>query len=112
MIAVLESMAHPDVVQPVEVQSRQMAGATSPTTSIPSASDEYASDIEDLPCLPKDTKVLIIGNSRTKRVLIGLRGIVKKSVGLGGWHWLVSLCLFSLSEGSYARASCDHVQCE
>ena len=95
MIAIL-GMAHPDTVQPADVSAR-VAGSTSPTISIPSgASDEYGSDVgdfDDLPSLPKDTKVLIIGNSRTKRVLVGLRGVVKKSVGLGGWHWLVSLGL-------------------
>lgn len=95
MIAILE-MAHAEAVPPPEVKtsmSTKTVGTTSPTISIPSgASDEYASDVgdfDDLPSLPKDTKVLIIGNSRTKRVLVGLRGVVKKSVGLGGWHWLV-----------------------
>ncbi|KAK8533125.1 hypothetical protein V6N13_046292 [Hibiscus sabdariffa] len=29
------------------------------------------------------------GNNRTKSVLVGLQGVVKKAVGLGGWHWLV-----------------------
>ncbi|GAQ79470.1 hypothetical protein KFL_000310210 [Klebsormidium nitens] len=93
MIAILE-MAHAEVVPPPEVKamSARTVGTTSPTISIPSgASDEYGSDVgdfDDLPSLPKDTKVLIIGNSRTKRVLVGLRGVVKKSVGLGGWHWL------------------------
>lgn len=28
------------------------------------------------------------GNNRTKPGVIGLRGVVKKAVGLGGWHWL------------------------
>ena len=28
------------------------------------------------------------GNNRTKTSLIGLEGVVKKAVGLGGWHWL------------------------
>ncbi|CAM9004275.1 unnamed protein product [Rhodiola kirilowii] len=28
-------------------------------------------------------------NNRTKSVLVGLQGVVKKAVGLGGWHWLV-----------------------
>lgn len=101
MIAIL-GMAHPDVVQPADVSTR-VAGATSPSISIPSgASDEYGSDVgdfDDLPSLPKDTKVLIIGNSRTKRVLVGLRGVVKKSVGLGGWHWLVSFRGFGFALG-------------
>ncbi|KAJ3673145.1 hypothetical protein LUZ60_006519 [Juncus effusus] len=44
---------------------------------------------EELSVLPKNTKVVVIGNNRTKSVLVGLRGVVKKAVGLGGWHWLV-----------------------
>ncbi|KAG6487254.1 hypothetical protein ZIOFF_055839 [Zingiber officinale] len=44
---------------------------------------------EDLALLPRHTKVVVTGNNRTKSVLVGLHGVVKKAVGLGGWHWLV-----------------------
>ncbi|KAJ7958065.1 Histone deacetylase complex subunit SAP30/SAP30-like protein [Quillaja saponaria] len=44
---------------------------------------------EDLSVLPRHTKVVVTGNNRTKSVLVGLQGVVKKAVGLGGWHWLV-----------------------
>lgn len=44
---------------------------------------------EELVVLPKHTKVVVTGNNRTKSVLVGLQGVVKKAVGLGGWHWLV-----------------------
>lgn len=44
---------------------------------------------EELAVLPRHTKVVVTGNNRTKSVLVGLRGVVKKAVGLGGWHWLV-----------------------
>ncbi|CAK9156607.1 unnamed protein product [Ilex paraguariensis] len=44
---------------------------------------------EDLSVLPRHTKVIVTGNNRTKSVLVGLQGVVKKAVGLGGWHWLV-----------------------
>ncbi|CAK9141913.1 unnamed protein product [Ilex paraguariensis] len=44
---------------------------------------------EDLSVLPRHTKVIVTGNNRTKSVLVGLHGVVKKAVGLGGWHWLV-----------------------
>lgn len=47
---------------------------------------------EELPILPRHTKVVVTGNNRTKSVLIGLHGVVKKAVGLGGWHWLVCKC--------------------
>lgn len=44
---------------------------------------------EELAVLPRHTKVVVTGNNRTKSVLVGLQGVVKKAVGLGGWHWLV-----------------------
>lgn len=44
---------------------------------------------EELQVLPPHTKVVVTGNNRTKSVLVGLQGVVKKAVGLGGWHWLV-----------------------
>ncbi|KAF8380197.1 hypothetical protein HHK36_027679 [Tetracentron sinense] len=44
---------------------------------------------EELSALPRHTKVIVTGNNRTKSVLVGLQGVVKKAVGLGGWHWLV-----------------------
>ncbi|CAA7390769.1 unnamed protein product [Spirodela intermedia] len=44
---------------------------------------------EELAVLPRHTKVIVRGNNRTKSVLVGLQGVVKKAVGLGGWHWLV-----------------------
>jgi len=48
----------------------------------------YSSE-EELSVLPRHTKVVVTGNNRTKSVLVGLQGVVKKAVGLGGWHWLV-----------------------
>lgn len=44
---------------------------------------------EEMSVLPRHTKVVVTGNNRTKSVLVGLQGVVKKAVGLGGWHWLV-----------------------
>ena len=51
---------------------------------------------EELSVLPRHTKVVVIGNNRTKSVLVGLKGVVKKAVGLGGWHWLVILLIITL----------------
>jgi hypothetical protein len=48
---------------------------------------------EELSVLPRHTKVIVTGNNRTKSVLVGLQGVVK-SVGLGGWHFLVSYTFF------------------
>ncbi|KAL6012390.1 hypothetical protein ACLOJK_002877 [Asimina triloba] len=39
---------------------------------------------EELSVLPRHTKVVVTGNNRTKSVLVGLQGVVKKAVGLGG----------------------------
>ena len=41
--------------------------------------------------LPKHTRVRVTGNARTRASLVGLEGRVRRSVGLGGWHLLVSL---------------------
>ncbi|KAJ0611023.1 putative histone deacetylase complex subunit SAP30/SAP30 [Helianthus annuus] len=43
---------------------------------------------EELSVLLRNTKVIVTGNNRTKSVLVGLQGTVKKVVDLGGWHWL------------------------
>ncbi|KAK4771024.1 hypothetical protein SAY87_031556 [Trapa incisa] len=42
---------------------------------------------EELSVLPGHTKVIVTGNNRTKYVLVGLQGVVKKAMGVGGWHW-------------------------
>ncbi|KAG6478693.1 hypothetical protein ZIOFF_062137 [Zingiber officinale] len=52
---------------------------------------------EELAILPRHTKVVVTGNNRTKSVLVGLHGVVKKAVGLGGWHWLNLNLLTDLS---------------
>ncbi|GAB2226777.1 hypothetical protein Droror1_Dr00008568 [Drosera rotundifolia] len=57
-------------------------------TQIVSPFREESGD-EELSVLPRHTKVVVTGNNRTKSVLVGLQGVVKKAVGLGGWHWLV-----------------------
>lgn len=84
-----------------------LCGESSPSSA---SSDEVA-------ILPRQTKVIVIGNNRTKvrqgqtacpwakpisapealtlcllhlqRALIGQTAVVKKAVGLGGWHFLV-----------------------
>lgn len=58
----------------------------------PSSSGDDSHDEDDqslaLQLLHRGTSVLISGNQRTKQSLVGLKGVVKKAVGLGGWHWL------------------------
>lgn len=58
------------------------------------AVENYSSE-EELSVLPPHTKVVVTGNNRTKSVLVGLHGVVKKPLGLGGWHWLVNHVSFS-----------------
>lgn len=60
----------------------------SPSPRVLSPSRDESGD-EELSVLPRHTKVIVTGNNRTKSVLVGLQGVVKKAVGLGGWHWLV-----------------------
>ena len=66
-----------------------------------SGSEAVSQDEEDdgQALLPRHTKVRVTGNNRTKQSLVGLTGVVKKAVGLGGWHWLVS---------SYLLQRCTH----
>lgn len=58
----------------------------------PSSSGDDSHDDDDqsmaLQLLHRGTSVLISGNQRTKQALVGLKGRVRKAVGLGGWHWL------------------------
>lgn len=61
-------------------------GFSSQSSQLQSCGD---SSEEELSVLPRHTKVVVTGNNRTKSVLVGLQGVVKKAVGLGGWHWLV-----------------------
>ena len=56
---------------------------------------------EELSVLPRHTKVVVTGNNRTKSVLVGLQGVVKKAVGLGGWHWLVNLLINFIFNGKW-----------
>ena len=59
-----------------------------PPDSSPSEDDSHEEE-DEVALLPRHTKVLVIGNNRTKQSLVGMAGVVKKAVGLGGWHWLV-----------------------
>lgn len=52
-----------------------------------SVSEESA---QTLPCLPRGSIVVVRGNQRTKKSLVGQTAVVKRSVGLGGWHHCVS----------------------
>ncbi|KAI3979231.1 hypothetical protein MKX01_008243 [Papaver californicum] len=72
------------------VYIKKMLGAQvcTTTTRVLSPYREEIGD-DELSVLPRHTKVVVTGNNRTKSVLVGLQGVVKKAVGLGGWHWLV-----------------------
>eukprot|EP00210_Caulerpa_lentillifera_P006846 g6544.t1 len=47
-----------------------------------------STDVSNVLVYPASTRVRIIGNKRTRPSLMGQEGIVIKTVGLGGWHWL------------------------
>lgn len=64
--------------------------APPPAAPAPHGSDPTSIDA-DAALLPRHTVVLVQGNARTKPSLVGMRGRVRRAVGLGGWHWLVSI---------------------
>jgi hypothetical protein len=66
---------------------------------------------DEMSVLPRHTKVVVTGNNRTKSVLVGLHGVVKKAVGLGGWHWLVIRC-FRLAIADSLIPDLVLLQCE
>ncbi|KAJ4751257.1 histone deacetylase complex subunit [Rhynchospora pubera] len=68
---------------------REMSGACVPMGNGMGYSHSSSGSEEEASALPVHTKVVVTGNNRTKSVLIGLQGVVKKAVGLGGWHWLI-----------------------
>lgn len=71
--------------------------ASEHTVASSSGSEIASQDEEDdgQALLLRHTKVRVTGNNRTKSSLVGLTGVVKKAVGLGGWHWLVIHLLVS-----------------
>lgn len=71
-----------------ELCSSRVFSPSRDSSRVFSPSREESGD-EELSVLPRHTKVIVTGNNRTKSVLVGLQGVVKKAVGLGGWHWLV-----------------------
>lgn len=75
-------------MQEVDAYHLEMMEAELCSPRVFSPSRDESGD-EELSVLPRHTKVIVTGNNRTKSVLVGLQGVVKKAVGLGGWHWLV-----------------------
>lgn len=79
------------------------------TSALPPASDAAGADAQQHRlALPRGSRVLVKGNARTKKELIGLECIVRKAVGLGGWHWLVSEIILArarLEEGRILPSS-------
>eukprot|EP00878_Enallax_costatus_P009977 GHUV01010415.1.p1 GENE.GHUV01010415.1~~GHUV01010415.1.p1 ORF type:complete len:191 (+),score=36.20 GHUV01010415.1:196-768(+) len=71
----------------MEKLDKLMSIGVEPKMSPNSTMDSGASSDETgLALLPKNTKVVISGNNRTKRALVGQVAVVLRSVGLGGWH--------------------------
>jgi hypothetical protein len=84
---------------------------TSSDSQVATEDDHSPESSGDLsPSLPQCTRVLIVGNNRTKRALIGQKAMVKKAVGLGGWHLLVSnQCLNAFNNYLQWRFSLDRL---
>ena len=92
--------ATPDPDDPPQIETDAAmipaAGEAEPSNSQGGASHGHSGggsghsvDDEGMILLPKGTKVEVKGNNRTKQSLVGKAGVVKKAIGLGGWHWLV-----------------------
>ncbi|EFN53240.1 hypothetical protein CHLNCDRAFT_137141 [Chlorella variabilis] len=62
-----------------------------PSVPLHNPVDSGGDSESDTALLPKRTVVRIVGNARTKQSLLGQTAIVKRAVGLGGWHWLTVL---------------------
>ncbi|KAK9785602.1 hypothetical protein WJX73_001232 [Symbiochloris irregularis] len=60
-----------------------------PAPDVSVSEDDSHEEEEEVALLARHTRVNIIGNNRTKQSLVGKSGVVKKAVGLGGWHWLI-----------------------
>jgi len=90
-----EANAGEEVAEKVPMRTRRRERVSTVPAAAMDDGDEVSED--GMALLPRHTKVLVTGNNRTKSALVGLKGVVKKAVGLGGWHWLV------LSDGTEVR---------
>lgn len=74
--------------KPVDIPEQSFAHFQGSPPSSTSTQEQLGS-APNLSTLPRQTRVCISGNNRTKKSLIGVEAIVRKATGLGGWHWLV-----------------------
>lgn len=81
----LALVGQPHSLIPMQVDAKYHC--ISPEAAADVSSEDSAG--QALPCLPRRTVVLISGNNRTKKSLVGKQAIVKRCVGLGGWHHCV-----------------------
>lgn len=95
--------------QPHSLMPMQMDATKYHCISPEAAADVSSEDSgQALPCLPRRTVVLISGNNRTKKSLVGKQAIVKRCVGLGGWHH----CVSAVDQGGFLLAPGPwHPQC-
>lgn len=83
-------VAHPILPGNALMDQKHHFIASEPAQIAEVSSSVSEGDAAGLPCLPRRTVVLISGNNRTKKSLVGQQAIVKRAVGLGGWHHCVS----------------------
>ena len=85
----VQQVAAPPPPQPPAVEIPTSPSIANCGTSGEGTTSKSEGELPVFQSLPRHSKVIVIGNNRTKQSLVGLQGVVTKSVGLGGWHWLV-----------------------
>ena len=86
MFFVVEIHTHTQIYRESQSESQRETNNAEAACAARAAADKRMGGDEEL---AKHTKVKIIGNNRTKQKLVGAHATVKKSVNLGGWHWLL-----------------------
>lgn len=98
--------AHPMLPGNALVEQKYHCIASEPAQVAEVSSSVSEGEGTGLPCLPRRTVVLISGNNRTKKSLVGQQAIVKRAVGLGGWHHCVSDPVFAIGRRARRWSPC------
>lgn len=80
-----QSQSHSHVHPPAHSHAHPQTNVNSPPSVKPATSPRHAPSHSD-PVLPRNSRVRIVGNNRTKWDLIGRVGVVRAAQTLGGWH--------------------------
>lgn len=74
---------------PASVPDATAAPAKPAVSSGAPAAEAESDSPDEAGTLPRNCRVIIRGNQRTKPGLLGKAGWIKRAVGLGGWHLVV-----------------------